>query len=373
MSRFFLCVFVFLCVQSSFGQSGESILKMLVEKQMISQEDADALKKESQDQKDNNNVLTKIKSAFNSSDIFKLSGYGQAVYLASDNAQVNSTMDVSRIILFATGNLSPKLGYMVMYNFGPKSGLLEYYGEYTPNVMASMRFGQFKVPFTLENPMSPTRWETIFTSLSIDALVGGPTDVIGPKSGRDIGLQVSGKLWAKNDFYRLEYAAGIFNGAGMNTVDNNNHKDFSGILIYQPVKGLKLSGSVYAGKAPYVLAGESVVRNHVRNRWSVGGEYSNSHWYARSEYLYGDDGGYHRNGYYGVAMWKILPDKLEIFGKYDFYDPDKDGDRFNAITQYTGGVNYYFGFLSRIQLNYIYTDRKTLTSNTFAAQLQLFF
>ncbi len=371
MRNFFLFILIFFCVQSSFGQSSESILKMLVEKEMISREDADALIEESK-KEENKSIISKIKTAFNSSEIFRLSGYGQALYQASDNREINNEMKINRVILFATGNLNSKISYMVMYDFGPKAGLHEFYGEYTPITAVSGRFGQFKIPFTIENPMSPTRWEGIYGSLSVNALAGISTDVIGAKAGRDMGFQLSGKLLKKNDFYLVEYAAGLFNGTGMNTPDNNNHKDFTGTLTYQPIKGLKLAGSGYSGKAPYKMPDDDAIKNHVRNRWSGGGEFTNLHWYFRSEYLYGNDGGIHKDGFYFVGMRRLLPEKLEIFGKYDYYNPDKEG-RINKMYEYTAGINYYFGFLSRIQLNYIHSDFGYTTNNMIATQLQLFF
>ncbi|MDR3060777.1 MAG: OprO/OprP family phosphate-selective porin [Dysgonamonadaceae bacterium] len=347
MWKFFWCILLFSSVQLSFAQSSENT-----------------------DQ--NKNTLSKIKSAFNCSDIFKLSGYGQALYQLSDNTEINNLMKINRIILFAIGNINPELSYMIMYDFGPKAGLHEYYGEYTPLMALSIRFGQYKIPFTLENPMSPTRWEGIYGSLSVNALAGISTDIIGAKAGRDMGLQLSGKLLQQKDFYLIEYAAGLFNGTGVNTPENNNHKDFAGTVVYQPVKGLKLAGTVYSGKAPYIMDGDDKIKNHVRDRWSVGGEFSNPYWYARSEYLHGNDGGIDRNGFYAVGMWKPIPEKLEIFGKYDYYNPDKDGMS-DPIYEHTGGLNYYFGFLSRIQLNYIHTKTGSEVNNTFAIQLQLFF
>ncbi len=372
MRKFFLCILVFFSLQNSFGQSSESILKILVEKQMISQEDADALVEESKKEEQDKNVLKKIKTAFKGSDIFQLSGYGQALYQASDNKEINNEMKINRIILFATGNLNPKFSYMIMYDFGPRSGLHEFYGEYTPITAVSARFGQFKVPFTIENPISPTRWEGIYGSLSVNALAGISTDVIGAKAGRDMGFQLSGKVLKKSNFYQIEYAGGLFNGTGINTPDNNNHKDFTGTLTYQPIRGLKLAGSGYSGKAPYKMPGDDEIRNHVRNRWSAGGELAILHWYGRSEYLNGNDGGVHKDGFYAVGMWKPMPEKLEIFGKYDYYNPDKEG-RLSKMYEYTAGINYYFGFLSRIQLNYIHSDFGYTTNNMIATQLQLFF
>ena len=349
MRKYLLLILTFFNISISFGQSSENIL--------------------------DENILQKIKTAFNYSDVFNLFGYGQALYQASDNNEINNEMKVNRVILFATGNLNPKISYMVMYDFGPNAKMHELYGEYTPTDAISARFGQFKIPFTIENPMSPTRWEGIYGSLSVNALAGVSTDVIGAKAGRDMGLQLSGKLLKKNDFHQIEYAAGLFNGTGINTSENNNHKDFIGTLIYQPVRGLKLAYSGYSGKAPYLTQdkqGAYDFKNHVRNRWSVGGEYTDSQWYARSEYLCGNDGGINRDGFYFVGMWKPLPDKLEIFGKYDYYNPDKDC-KTTKMYEYTAGINYYFGYLSRIQLNYIRSDFNDKINNTIATQLQLFF
>ena len=382
MHKYFLLILIFFNISISFGQSSENILKLLVDKQVISQEEAETLAKENKEdekaeEQQNENILKKIKTAFNSSDVFNLFGYGQALYQASDNKEINNEMKVNRIILFAVGNLNPQISYMVMYDFGPNAKMHEYYGEYTPTNAISARFGQFKIPFTIENPMSPTRWEGIYGSLSVNALAGVATDVIGPKAGRDMGLQLSGKLLQKKDFYQIEYAAGLFNGTGINTSENNNHKDFVGTLTYQPIKGLKLAGSGYSGKAPYHLGQDQIqdtyeIKNHVRNRWSAGGEYTDNQWYARSEYLCGNDGGINRDGFYFVGMWKPLPDRLEIFGKYDYYNPDKDY-KLNKMYEYTAGINYYFGHLSRIQLNYIRSDFNDKINNMIATQLQLFF
>jgi len=374
MRRYFSLILIFFNISTSFGQSSENILKILVEKQIISQEEAETLIEENKgdEKQQDENILKKTKTAFNYSDIVSFSGYGQALYRASDNDEINNEIKVNRIILYASGNLNPNFSYMIMPYLGSTSGLLEYYGDYTHSAAFTARLGQFKVPFTIENPMSTTRWEGIYSTTSIDALSGGSGDVIGSKSGRDMGIQLSGKLLSKNDFYLLEYAVGLFNGTGFNTSENNNHKDLAGTLTFQPIKGLKIAGSGYSGKAPYKKAKDDQIRNHVRNRWSAGGVYNDSHWYSRTEYLYGNDGGTYKDGFYFVGMWKPLPDKLEFFGKYDYYNSDKDKG-INKMYEYTAGINYYFGYLSRIQLNYIRSDFDNKVNNTIATQLQLFF
>ena len=115
------------------------------------------------------------------------------------------------------------------------------------------------------------------------------------------------------------------------------------------------------------------IANHVRNRWSVGTEYAGEKFYARSEYIKANDGGLKRCGAYASAVWKVVPNKWDVLGKYDYYDSNLSASN-NTVSDITLGVNYSFSFLSRVQLNYIYTDDKALgENNMLAAQLQLFF
>jgi hypothetical protein len=334
------------------------------------------------------NKIKKLKDAFFSEN-FQLSGYGQIIYNAGEYPErgqtritSNNSVDVARAILFAVGKLGEKkqFGYMLMYDFGPNSGLHELYGEWLPSDAINVRFGQYKIPFTIENPMSPTRIETIYFSRSASSMAGStgdfnqfnPNGTLSVKAGRDAGFQLSGKLFKKDNFFRLEYYTGLFNGTGFNTKDNNNHKDFIGTAYWQPLKGLKIGGSVYSGKLFYASNGQPAA-NHARDVWTAGAEYNSKSFYARSEYLSANNGGVKRKGFYGSAVWKFIPDKWEVLGKYDFYDKDTAIDK-NETSDITAGINYYFAYLSRLQLNYIYTDDKLQgKNNAVAAQLQLFF
>ncbi|GHT77295.1 hypothetical protein AGMMS50262_17910 [Bacteroidia bacterium] len=317
------------------------------------------------------NNLQKLKNAFRS-EYFNLSGYGQIVYNLTEHPEgnnPNSSIDVARAILFATGKLGEKnqFGYMLMYDFGPNARLHELYGEWTPLKSLNLRIGQYKIPFTIENPMSPTRIETINFSRSASAMSGSVGDVnqlsTGSKAGRDAGVQLSGLLFPKNGFYQLEYYTGLFNGSGFNTKDVDNRKDFIGTAYWQPIKGLRLGGSIYSGR----------LYDQVRNRWVVGGEYNSNYFYSRAEYISADDGVLKRNGYYGSLVWKLVPNRWEIVGKYDFYNNNTSLYK-NGVSDVTAGINYYFAFLSRIQLNYVYSDDAVKgKNNTLLAQLQLFF
>jgi hypothetical protein len=322
------------------------------------------------------NKSRNLKTAFRSEQ-FSLQGYGQIEYNLTEHPDgnlPNNSLDLIRAILFATGKLgeNKQFGYLIMYDFGPNAKLHELYGEWTPRNAFRIRVGQYKIPFTIENPISPTRIETIRFSRSVAAMSGSNGDVnqwdaagnsTGAKAGRDAGIQFSGRLFPKNNFYQLEYYAGFFNGTGLNIKDNDNHKDFLATAYYQPIQGLRFGGSVYRGKW----------LNHPRNRHTVGIEYAGQHFYGRAEYLASTDNLLERDAYYASLVWKIVPDRWEILGKYDSYNSDVDLPN-NILSEYTAGINYYFAPLSRIQINYIHSDHSRQGSNNMLlAQLQVSF
>ncbi|GHT39049.1 hypothetical protein AGMMS49965_04050 [Bacteroidia bacterium] len=293
----------------------------------------------------------------------KLSGYAHVIYGANEtpalglgNKEVNSSFDLARACMTASGMLgeAKQVKYFLQYDFvQTTAGLLDLYGEWNPLATVGVRVGQYKIPFSIEMPIVVTKIETIYATRSVKEIA----------HGRDIGLQISGKAFTAKGFQQLEYAAGLFNGTGKNAKENNNHKDFVGTVYVQPIKGLRLNGSLYTGKA-----------DGSRDRWTAGIDYIGTHFSGRSEYLSANDGGTHRRGYYGLAVWKLVPEKWEILGKYDVYNSNTAEPK-NEIRDITAGINYYFAYLTRVQLNFITTaDQKTDgTNNAVAACVQLYF
>ena len=293
----------------------------------------------------------------------KLSGYAHVIYAANEtpalglgNKAVNSSFDLARACMTASGVFgeAKQFKYLLQYDFVPSTdGLLDLYGEWNPLAAVGVRVGQYKIPFSIEIPILATKMETIYFTRAVREMV----------NRRDIGLQVAGKAFTANGFPQLEYAAGLFNGTGKNAKENNNHKDFVGTVYVQPIKGLRLNGSLYAGKA-----------DGSRDLWALGIDYNGAHFSGRSEYLSANDGGIRRRGYYGLAVWKLVPDKWEILGKYDVYDSNTAEPK-SEIRDITAGINYYFAYLTRVQLNFITTaDQKTDgTNNAIAACVQLYF
>jgi hypothetical protein len=323
----------------------------------------------------------KFKRAFRSEQ-FNLSGYGQAVAgVSRSGGEYSSSFDVQRVILFATGRLGAdnEFGYMLMSDLGPNVSMQEMYGEWLPSDAFNIRFGQYKIPFTIENPMSASRFETVYPSRSVSAMSGSSGDYNqfdgrGVKAGRDAGLMLSGKILERDGRYLLEYSAGLFNGTGLNTRDNNNRKDLIAAAYVQPLKGLKVGGSLYSGKITLPEAVNGLTEgNHIRNAYSAGGVFDSRHFYARSEYVFNRTGNIRRDGFYASGVWRFVPGRWEAVAKYDRFDADRSLSR-NEITDLTFGLNYFFAYLTKIQVDYIYTDDLANgATHAVAAQMQIFF
>jgi len=140
---------------------------------------------------------------------------------------------------------------------------------------------------------------------------------------------------------------------------------------------------------PYAQSSESVIQNYKNafqsesfqlpgddfntTHWTAGAEHNGRKIYGRAEYIAANDGGVKRDGAYGLLVWKFIPNQWEALGKYDYYNGNIQVKN-DYLGDLTFGVNYYFAYLSRIQLNYIYSDDKAVgKNNAFAVQLQVFF
>ena len=230
----------------------------------------------------------------------KISGFVQGLYQANldkDGKLEDNTLRMRRVRLSVDGKFTRSLSYKIQGDFINSPMLVDAYIKYKPCNEFAIQFGQFKIPFTLENPINPLNLEIFDYGESIQKLVGY-SDVCGVGGlGRDIGLMASGDLFKVEgkDFYIVNYSIGLFNGNGPlnfkkneKGLDNNNRKDIIGRLEIHPMlKALTLSGSYYYGQ--YYKDEEY---NGIRNRWSAGLQYNDGKLVIRGEYLSGTTG-YH--------------------------------------------------------------------------------
>lgn len=363
---------------TSYGQnSNDELLKKLVEKNILTQSEADEIQKESEPKDESSSLektTRKIREAFDTP-YLKFGGYGMFLYRYRDFGDIRHSAEPRVVFISMSGELLKDINYYILAEFVDPMPY-EFYGEWTPSKTFNVRAGQMKTPLSIENQFSAAALDAINNTRSISNLTGMGGDVLTPKKtnssgGRDIGIRISGAL--EDDL--LEYVVGLYQGAGINTSENNNSKDLASSLYIQPVKGLRVGGSVYFGEANYSIDNIAPKDNHVRNRWILSSEYKSDGFYARAEWLHGNDGGIKREGLYGTANWYFVPDKLQALATVDYYNQDKKAN--SEVMDYTVGMNYWFYKRCRLQLNYTYSDYNknwaANNTNTVLGQLQIVF
>ena len=315
---------------------------------------------------------SEVKKTFsvNTSKLLQLSGYTHIRYQFFEEKTKNDGFDIRRARLNAKGAFTPSFSYRLQVDFINNPNLLDAYAEYKLNKIVIFTLGQFAVPFSLESTTPELSMESIDRSQAVEALVGRTKDIIGNQGGRDIGIQVGGSLIELNDLPLIEYKLGLFNGAGVNTSDNNNDKDVVGRLVLHPIKGINIGSSFYNGMGYY----GQVPKSHIRNRFGfdIALDYAKVTFHA--EYLQGKDSTTSRAGYYLQAAYYVVPKKLQLLIKYDTYDSNKDVTN-NSTTYYIIGANYNITANIRLQASYSFRKEGNvkIKNNYAVIQFQIAF
>ena len=156
----------------------------------------------------------------------KISGYLIGNYNATFQEGKNSnTFSIRLIRLTMTGRILNDFEYKLQgqlngnsSTFGESPRMVDMSLEWLRHKEFKVKIGQFKRPFSFENPMNPIDIGFNSQAQSIQKLAGF-NDRTGEQSssGRDIGVQVSGDLLPNANGRRLlHYEAGVFNGQGIN-------------------------------------------------------------------------------------------------------------------------------------------------------------
>ena len=310
----------------------------------------------------------------------KLSGYGMLQYQAHDKpgAHDNSfNLRLARLSL--EGRILQDFYWKVQMqingntsSLGSSPRLVDLFGEWQRYSFFKVKAGQFKRPFSFENPMHPITQGFMSYSQNVTKLTGH-SDRTGehPSNGRDIGLQFQGDF-LKNSSGRelLHYQVGVFNGEGINRKDADNRKDFIGGLWVMPVKGMRIGAFGWTGSSVInrenVVNGETVTRGvrTGKNRYAISGEYCFDDWTIRSEYIHSQ--GYGANlaagdkadGFYALCIAPVVKNKCHVKARYDVYRDRKEWG--SARTNYEIGADYVFSKNLQINLEYARVNDKTL-------------
>ncbi len=103
-----------------------------------------------------------------------------------------NTLNVRRARLDIKGNINPHLEFRVQGDLAGSPKLVDGFVKVKLAKYFNIQAGQFKIPFTFENPQSPLTLEGIEYAQVINKL-SGYSDVSGVKTysgGRDVGLML---------------------------------------------------------------------------------------------------------------------------------------------------------------------------------------
>lgn len=275
---------------------------------------------------------------------------------------------------------------------GNSPRVVDAFAEWQKYPFFKVKIGQYKRPFTFENPMNPIDQGFMSYAQNVNKLAGF-SDRVGEhaSNGRDIGLQFQGDF-IKNAAGRnlVHYQIGVFNGQGINVKDVDQRKDVIGGLWVMPVSGLRIgafgwTGS-YSRKGSWTAVtpeGTTVekkgIRTLDRNRYALSVEYAANDWTLRSEYIHSqgysfkttyqdvDDAkdctvntaaGDKADGLYALVIAPVVKKKFYLKARYDMYRPRAEWS--TAKTQYEVGAHYDFHKNFRVGAEYAFVNDRSL-------------
>lgn len=324
----------------------------------------------------------------------KFSGYfiGQYQATLKDGDKSNSfNLRMARVSI--TGRAFNDFEYKVQgqingntSTLGDSPRLVDAFVEWQRFKFFKVKAGQFKRPFTFENPMAPIDQGFMGYSQNVSKLAGF-SDRAGDhaSNGRDIGVQVQGDVLPNsNGRTLLHYQIGVFNGQGINVKDVDNKKDIIGGLWVSPVSGLRIGAFGYTGSKARNSAEEGVVSLN-QHRYALSAEYKDADWQVRSEYIHStgyafkttyqkngdqkdatvnEDLGNKADGVYVLCIAPIKRGVLRAKGRYDLYRPQATWD--SSRTQYEVGLNWIVNKNIEIQSEYAFVNDRSLQKHNYS-------
>jgi hypothetical protein len=297
-----------------------------------------------------------------------LNGYFQYQYVAKEKigpTDPSTNFGIKAARLKGSMKVTDQISASVTIDGAKSISVLDANIEYAYAPFLTLRLGQFQVPFGYETQNSNFDVEAVDRSQIVSALWNN-----GTTAGylRDQGLMVYGRHKV------LVYQLACVNGSGVNTSDNNNHKDLVGRV------GIGIPA--FAGLGVSVLQGQGGLQDDLLDRTGFGcdlfldtgkllveGEYISAKgcnaWigsgWTGSETEYA--------GYYAILGYRITPLIQPTF-KYDTYDPDKDTDD-DEVTAMYFGLNLNFEGKARLQTFYVTVDEDpSVDNNKLVVQAQ---
>lgn len=334
----------------------------------------------------------------------KLSGYGMVQYQASnqEGAEKNS-FNLRMLRLSLDGRILDDFYWKAQIQFngntstlGSSPRVVDLFAEWQKYEFLRVKAGQFKRPFTFENPMHPVDQGFMSYSQNVTKLAGFSDRAGGHASnGRDIGVQVQGDfLKNANGRNLVHYQVGVFNGQGINVADVDQRKDVIGGVWVMPVPGMRIGAfgweGTYARKGTWTDGFEQEktgVRSLPQHRYAFSGEYKTNDWTFRTEYIHSTGEAFAKSlnntndatstncnvnetlgnkadGFYALAIAPVVKNKVHVKARYDLYRPKAEWT--SSKTQYELGADYLFHKNFQINVEYArVNDRSLATSHNY--------
>lgn len=348
----------------------------------------------------------------------KLSGYGMTQYQYSgQKGKESNSFNIRMGRIALEGRIANDFYWKVQIQFngntsdlGSSPRMVDLFAEWQKYSYFKVKIGQFKNPFTFENPMHPIDQGFMGYSQNVSKLAGF-SDRAGEhaSNGRDIGLQLQGDfLKNANGRNLLHYQIGVFNGQGINTKDVDNQKNVIGGVWVMPVAGMRIGAFGWTGSyarkgnwteivadptssvtpgATKEITHTNEVRSLNQNRYAFSFEYKANDWTVRSEYIHstgmafnksitnhGDEAskdcslnqkiGNKAQGVYGLVIAPIVSKKLYAKARYDMYQPNGKTDMMR--TQYEVGLNYHINKNFTILSEYAFVNDRTSADHNYS-------
>lgn len=342
-----------------------------------------------------NTTLTLAQKVSAISDV-KLSGYGQLQYTGSDQEdKENNTFNVRIARVSLDGKAFTDFAWKLQFqangntsNLTNSLRMVDYFVEWQKHSEFKVKVGQFKRPFTFENPMNPIDQGFMSYGQAVTKLAGF-SDRCGEhaSNGRDMGIQFQGDLFPAADGHKyLHYQIGAFNGQGINTKDVDNRKDIIGGFWVSPIKGLRIGAFGWTGSSARKgswtdaqgVEHKDAIRSLEKNRYAISGEYVGNDWTIRSEYVHSqgkafknqlngsnandcatnEDLGDKADGFYALAIAPVIKNQVHVKARYDLYRSNSEWN--SAKAMYEIGADYVFTRNLQISAEYARVNERSL-------------
>jgi hypothetical protein len=243
--------------------------------------------------------------------LHQLNGYMQFRF-TDDESKSASTFSLRRIRFGMKGVLSPRTSYAICFRRDDSDknvDLDDAYLDLSTGKTSRLRAGQAKLPVGYEVLESPSDRYEPETTLAMDRLF--------PKS-RDIGMQWQIQTRAQRPIFNL----GVFNGTGINTVDDNDRKDVLA-SVQVPLKSGSIFLSDYQGRTS---------SDQDKDRFVIGLD-QGAKTRLRAEYIAGKDKGEDVMGWY-TRLSQQFTKEGTAYAKYEVFDEDRDSsnDLYRALS-----------------------------------------